>query len=365
MSKLKSFWDEYDELIKNTDRWCYYPETAKFIDSQNIFDNENSTCFIENVFKQGRKTHALDAWKYEGFKIEDSRAKHTVSAFLLGVLIRDKLNISMTELPKLNDKPTKTFLYFWSLICLYHDFAFSMENCSSEIGVYSFESFKTRFNIEYSLEEESNYGDLIKNYFEYRINVETKIDHGIAGAMFIYDGLMKEYYAARAYKGIDIEKNFQHDGLKYSRDYKRHAVMIANTIARHNMWIAGQDKEDKYKKYGLESLIAKDNNSHIISISAKDIDVKDKLLFLLGLVDTIEPIKCMGRNENAKIYTNAYLITEKMKVKFCKNPKAIVIKCDSSTQYSDYCNSIYKIGDWLDVSLETNDRENIIKIIVN
>lgn len=78
----------------------------------------------------------------------------------------------------------------------------------------------------------------------------------------------------------------------------------------HNIWSSGEKEEikEKYRNLGLESLIT--GESDIFPISIKD----NPLLFLLGLVDTIEPIKTFNCLEPQYVLENILIDFDKIKL---------------------------------------------------
>lgn len=362
-----SIWDLFEELTSDKEKWNYYVDNDIQNTAQDLFDNTNALLFIKSAFKKGSKDRALDIVYRDNCEISQYRSNHTLSAYLLGIILRDRLNIDMKELPQIEDRaPTKNFLYFWSLTCLYHDYAFSVEEKSKEFveHIRDIDDFTKQFNITHSMLDESEFKDLIVNYFNYRIKENGVIDHGIAGAMLFYDGLIKQYIEAMEKEGITKKQSFTHHGLKYSREYKEHILFVANTIAQHNMWRANEFTALQYKNHHLEELIPNSNNTHKISFYDSGKGQKNKLLFLLCLIDTIEPIKCLGRDKNKNPITNPYIVLEKLKISFDKNEKIFSICCPEK-YFSDYMNSIRWISDWMDVELVPDENEGLFTISIN
>ncbi len=361
-----SIWDLYDEITSDKEKWTYYSDMEVDSTAQDLFDNKNALSFIKSAFKKGSKDKALDIIYRNEFEISQYRSNHTLSAYLLGITLRDKLCIDMRELPKVDEIPTKNFLYFWSLTCLYHDFAFSVEEKSKELisKISNMDDLIKCFEIKYSMLEESEIKDLINNYFIYRLKERNTIDHGIVGAMLLYSGLMEQYAEAIKEENITSKISFIHNGLKYSREYKKQILFIANTIAQHNMWRADEKTINLYKKYHLEPLIPNNNNSHMIRINQSNEGQKNKLLFLLCLVDTIEPIKCLGREKNKSKVSNPYIILEKLRISFNKAEKRISIYCPER-YYLDYTNCLSGIDKWLDVKFISEDKDNTFSISIN
>ena len=362
-----SIWDLFEELTSDKEKWNYYVDNDIQNTAQDLFDNTNALLFIKSAFKKGSKDRALDIVYRDNCEISQYRSNHTLSAYLLGIILRDRLNIDMKELPQIEDRaPTKNFLYFWSLTCLYHDYAFSVEEKSKEFveDIRDIDDFTKHFNITHSMLDGSEFKDLIVNYFNYRIKENGVIDHGIAGALLLYDGLIKQYTEAMEEEGITKKQSFMHHGLKYSREYKQQILFVANTIAQHNMWRAKERDIPIYRDHHLEELIPNSNNTHKISFHSYGKGQKNKLLFLLCLIDTIEPIKCLGRDKNKNPITNPYIVLEKLKISFDSNEKKFSICCPEK-YYSDYMNSIREIADWMDVELIQDENEGLFTIRIN
>jgi len=207
------------------------------------------------------------------------------------------------------------------------------------------------FQIEYSLLEHSADRELISNYYDYIINKHKHVDHGIAGAMLFFNAMMKEYHEARKESGIKKNDSFVYNGKKFSKDYIKHIVLISTTIAKHNMWRANPETQVDFETYNLFELIPKEDDSHKVSIDDSSENDKEKLLFLLGLVDTLEPIKNLGRDRNKSPLMNPYIVLEKIKIKFDSKNKKVILYCPQPYK-EDYEHSIKGIVDWMNVGLD-------------
>ena len=361
-----SIWDLFEELTSDKEKWNYYVDNDIQNTAQDLFDNTNALSFIKSAFKNGSKDRVLDIINKYDCEISKYRSNHTLSAYLLGIILRDKMNIDMRELPQVDEAPKKNFLYFWSLTCLFHDYAFSIEEKSEEyvVDILDIDGFIKYFGIEYSMLDESEFKDLIVNYFNYRIKEKGVIDHGVAGALLLYDGLIKQYTEAMEEEGITKKQSFMHHGLKYSRGYPEQILFVANTIAQHNMWRANELTTPQYRKYKLDKLIPNSSNTHKINFHNSGKGQKNKLLFLLCLIDTIEPIKCLGRDKNKNPITNPYIVLEKLTISFDRNEKKFSICCPEK-YFSDYMNSVRGISDWMDVELTQDENEGLFTIRIN
>ena len=365
MTKDKqSFFDVYEEIASNREKWCYFTTHNPDYCIQDIFEENHAIEFIKSVFKNGAKDKALQIIYDSRFPMQRNRSNHTLSAYLLGLVIRDKMHIDMKELPKVSGAPTKNFLYFWSLTCLYHDFTVALEENSAKylLDIETIDAFFKYFNIKYSLLDDNSEAALIKNYYSYRIEKGRKIDHGIASALLLFDSLMKQYDEARLAVGAEKGVTFLYNGLKYSAEFKEHIKLVANTIAKHNMWRADKNLMDIYKAYNLQELIPSNDKGHIVFLDRQSKNDKEKLLFLLGLVDTIEPIKCLGRANNIKRIQNPYIALEKMKIEFNYKKGEIWIE-GTQEIIEDYSKNIVGAQQWLGVTVENAGTQQVIKII--
>ena len=156
-----------------------------------LFLGHNAEKFICNCFKQERKNkkirNCID-------RITPFRAIHTVSSFLLGLTIRDKLHIdtrSWLHLPG-EKSPKGSFELFWSWICLFHDVGYYYEEHSETYASYNtIAELMQSLGIKHDLLDVSENKTLIKKYYRKRINSsDPKVDHGIVGALLLYDALM-------------------------------------------------------------------------------------------------------------------------------------------------------------------------------
>ncbi|MBR3921714.1 MAG: hypothetical protein IKJ45_01245, partial [Kiritimatiellae bacterium] len=128
---------------KNDIRWNYYGTP---LDTEHILDAENAKVFIQDYFEVGEKNLPLllepaeaeqfiDRYFTAGRKklvlsfqfdaqhqLPQERATHTVSGFLLGLLLENCLNGTNTlSVESQYDFP---FTYLWFLTHLYHDYGY-------------------------------------------------------------------------------------------------------------------------------------------------------------------------------------------------------------------------------------------------
>lgn len=137
-------------------------------------------------------------------------------------------------------------------------------------------------------------------YFNYCINeLDPPIfNHGIIGGHLFFDRMVKNYifaYLDRQHSEGWIKNDF--DGLETFDYHNRHFckeqipvfAYIADCIIAHNVWKADTKSENKYWRYGLDRLMG--NNFSNLSFT------KNPLLFILAVVDTIEPFKAYCSSE--------------------------------------------------------------------
>lgn len=328
---MKTLLEIYNEISENHKKYMYYNNLSIDISLKNVWENaEKANSFIHGYFDVGGKVvFNVEKIKYFGF--ENKRDIHTVSVFILGIAIAEKIGYSIT----------REELFIWFLMCLYHDMGYAIENDASLISkAANLERFIELVNVKGDNNIFNLYRGktLCKNYYKYVRDKFNHIDHGIAGGIILYSKLVENYFHVKNTYKYDNE-DFIHNGLLFSKklfdEYKEAAI----GIIRHNMWFAHNDEEKKqYEKYHLESLIISKDN--LISVK------ENKLLFLLCLADTLEPLKHFY-NVKSKCVLNGIL----MKV----NKSEILIKINENClECYNYIKKINSLKNWLDVNIEKN-----------
>lgn len=258
------------------------------------------------------------------------RLSHTAVTYLLGLALREQLSLNFDFLPRIfsHGAVGDAFYFFWSVICLCHDLGYQYERDGhSKHRIYDvslMETSKGRCNLlnirhdlfaldvsdleELGIQRGSEEAwvleslELAKKYSRLRRKAaeddrsDALIDHGIAGALILYDALMKEYEQFRRGSGKDVShcRNSAvllrtHTGVVSANADRRRfaacAIIIACTVARHNIWNAkNPDVFARYRDYGLDMLCG-----DAVLISAEQ--PMEQLLFLLDFMDTIDPVK--------------------------------------------------------------------------
>lgn len=281
-----------------------------------LLDEKGAKEFINHTFESERDNSKIKACLDS---ITPFRAVHTLSSFLLGVVVKNQLSIDMRKWRRLpNEKTLRgSFILFWKWICLFHDIGYCYENNSNEYtDCKSISKLIERLKIDNSLLDNSDNASIIENYYSMRIE-KNEVDHGIVGALLLYDAL------------IDLSDNSeQYSKIKNHREFY---VKICDAIALHNMWrVTNLDDKQKVKEYmdkGLQSLIKNSDETHKIFLN------DNQLLFLLSLVDTIDPIKALSNSDESPTTKGLVEIMEQVEVEFIYNRKGIkkriTLKCDN------------------------------------
>jgi hypothetical protein len=303
----------------------YYSKTLRDKSTKysvnDLFAERKANDFIRECFSEEYKVSKI---KHCINIITPFRALHTVSAYLLGLNIKDRLQIDTRNWRRLpGEKSSKgSFELFWSLICLFHDIGYEYEESSEKYkSNETIDGLILYLNLEYNLLEESKYKELISKYYKKRISGKpVYLDHGIVGALLLYDALMDLAENSQIYSSI--------------KEYKSFFVKICDTIALHNMWRASTDTIDEYKLYSLRELIPGNDQHHIIFY--KD----DPLLFLLAFVDTIDPIKAFCRDRRYRDPVTEISVLENTYVRFVNRTR--VKKLDLSYNSPEFTSFAYK-----------------------
>lgn len=349
----------YEKALRNEDiHMCTSMELTN-IDASNLFEDNNALQFIRNYFESLRSSYALKSPAHKFLEVLDRitefRAQHTVASFLLGVVMKEELSLDTRDWIRIYDikSSNASFGFFWSLICLTHDVAYNWERNSKKMiaQVSTVEAFCQYNEIQYNLLNEAENAELIRNYYRYRAAVSEKIDHGIAGAILIYDALMTFYY-----EGIQIP-SLNLCGLQLRKNFPDFCLRIAETVALHNMWRATDKTIDTYREYHLDELIPDGSGREVVFY--KD----DMLLFLLGFIDTIDPIKGFCSTEGRRVRLSVDDVLNNFCIQFVKRGKMkkIYMEFANSNFNGKYTTDIAGMDNWLGVSVKqlTHDKVEI------
>ncbi len=343
------------EHIKDLElhEWQYYTKDGK---STNPFLDNSYDTFISNYLSDGWKQSILK--KFE-FTIGKDREIHTISVFFLGCLFYKNLDFEQLNFKR--DDGEDQFYFIWFLASLMHDYSYEYEKhyCKYKDkfnDIDSFikyitnkQSFEHNFLTDYSTTQNQEKIFLlhnnIANYFKYRYNEHCKIDHGITAGILLYDSLVSNR--------LQQEKENNPDNNRYwGKELDLFYWIASNAIATHNIWKPKKEDTDtktKYIKYGMTNL----TDGSVFPISLAD----SPFLFLLGLVDTLDPVKTFDCVDPAYVLENILIEFENQHTIEIQNAD------DSKLDFSKLVKKVNELEKWLDIE-KPICTSNSIKIII-
>ncbi|MCC8356332.1 MAG: hypothetical protein LJU34_00495 [Oscillospiraceae bacterium] len=384
----ESLYDLYYAVFNDKSRG-FWNITASFprygtLDSKEFFeslfkpslDNNNSGNayhFIFEFFESIGKESVFWYLKDTQTQLSMLDSNHTLSALLLGMVVKDKLGIKIQNLPTTYDDEEQNFAYYWTLTCICHDIARQIEEesiVSFKRGhdfkyITSIQDFYKAFFIEEDDEQFttvlknqrgfSKKADLITNYFRFRLKTaesnDARMDHGIAGAILFYAAMMKDFKKAKDKGTHNQDKSIYYCGRRFAPEYEKNILFIAETIAEHNMWVPTTPTARKlYRCFHLDELITRKPIAYESTENGKN----TSFLFLLGLVDAMEPIKGVMKRTDKKTVNEgdrAIDILKELKFSFTdESPKRVEITCPKHPEYLTSSWERISDGDvWLDI----------------
>ena len=352
-NKKLSLMHWYIQALSNQDIHTCTTMDLSTVHVDELFEGRNSQRFIKQYFKHLTDTpfekNSTNKFIDILNKITEFRAQHTVASFLLGIVVKENLSLDVRDWIRIYDLHSSdpSFGFFWSLICLTHDVAYYLERNSKKLlsNMKTVDDFCVEHSIHYNLLNYSNNEALIRQYYLYRSEQDSKIDHGITGALLIFDALMAFYEENKSNPAANL------CGIHLRKSFPVFCLKISETIALHNMWRATKDSISLYKEYHLDELIPNDNHIHIIDY--KD----DTLLFLLGLIDTIDPIKAFCNSEGRGTRIPVDIVLNEYCFSFVdrSGAKRISIQFDQPEFAKRYRDNLIGLAKWLSVDVKTTD----------
>ncbi|MBZ4191723.1 hypothetical protein [Niabella beijingensis] len=320
------------ELVYNTPvpQWNYYFDLNEVITFNNPFiDNTNYNEFISSYF---RKSGKEQVFKLSQIDIDNLRLpNHICSVFFMGVLLYFKTSFHKKYILKDHDPGYSAFPFIWFLIALFHDSAYQMEAKSELQEISNIDDLIARFNIKHNLlnakfEHCEQLHKLRKNYFFFVRKHLGVVDHGILGGMLLYDRLIK---IRRQKKRLNEDNLFW--GKALEKDYK----VAGNAISLHNIWL---QPDEICKEYKLTEML------NFQPVKFADFP----LFYILGVVDTIEPLKAF-RNSG---YTDEYIM-KNLNYEFRSNSIKIENNLNSKLRFNILLDRIKGFKNWLDIRIKT------------
>lgn len=404
---MKNLYQTMSDYFKNNPMdWNYYLNELEL--PKNINDARN---FIKDFFAYGGKSYLIHDIIQE---CEPLRINHTLSVFFIGLLIK---NSSYHDLKIIDDNQNEIFefSYLWFLVSLFHDMGYVQEKDWTYKFEYRKKSkdFQNRMRINNQPINKFNkyhnyntYYDLgiiysspcyfrinpikpcsiansrnnpcsnnsiifnngtiitnsmyhkstIFNYLEYcKMNEYINhYDHGIAGGLWLYDSLVKNYYLSYISLNDDSKniENFYINNLHFCVNQFPIFAYLADCIISHNMWFATDYRTiELYKKCGLEQLIP----PHAQPISFDT----NPLLFILALADTLEPIKTCC---DPKYELNIEPIEVLNNIECVFNQKHILLQFKNNELFKIMKDKLDGLENWLNINIEICESANKIDI---
>lgn len=331
----------FREIIEGMpeEHWNYYNQLEKRIEKPKCFSESSS--FIEQYFNNAEKAQIFGM--EDNFSVNTSiKSEHSVSVYFLGCYFAAQFKL--TNLLVLQKDSIKGysdhFLFVWFLSCLFHDHYFDIEKSSKCINFLELISSN---DIQHLLIDRGavfipqKLKESINKYYEYRQEVWKVNDHGITAGLLLFDKLVK----------IRIESEKRISSLDFSKPIENLYKEAAFAIATHNIFFPTKDNEKTYTDYQLNNLIGHPR----IKLN------ESPFLFLLGLVDTIDPVKtynCLAPD----------FVAEKVQIKTVKNKLGynIHIKIEKPLESNLLLEKIKGVDKWLAIEVSSDNDLIIIKI---
>lgn len=327
------------------DEWDYYSD----ISGKKLLNPFSSKLghidFVKQFFKRSGKSQVLDIIDFlPNRELDNDRIKHTNSIFFLGILLYEKTDLRSPFFEEENANEYRRFPFLWFLACLFHDFGFTIETDRKSIfGIKNIEDLMRTYDIQNCLLDSCPLNvnetlfSLIGPYFDFRLKEHNVIDHGIFAGFYFYDKL----------KRIRENKFNRGDtGHFWNEELEEQYAQVASAVATHNMWIPGEGDFVLYRRYKLDRLTE----------DFKPIKFNDfPLLYLLGIVDTIDPIKLYQRKGIApdEILSSIHMGFYGGWITFMNGKK-------SKLDFELLIEKAKSLKGWIDVDIEF--RENVLEI---
>jgi len=337
---MKNLQEHIAEL--NQEDWdYYYPINGNHIGNPftEQISHEN---FIKRYFKRGGKEKIFKSY----FNVKSSflkHSKHTNSIFFLGILIRKYTKLDIKN--QFNTPGYSLFPFLWFLACLFHDMGYDYEEIDEyKNQIWDIDSLKKELKIKFDFSTKNIKEvpkTILKNiskYYVWKRFVRNSLDHGIVAGYYLYDKLVKN----RKYR---LKQN--NNELFWQSNLDDQYAEVAALIASHNIWFANSETEESYRTFQINELIGHSR------INYHDFP----MFFLLGLVDSIDPIKTFIDNSN-----NVQII-DNLKIDFSKTSMSFGTKSLGLSEFEKLKKKCEDLELWLDVNVKVE--RNLITIIFN
>lgn len=337
-----SAYSQYELILSDRKLWNYVSFGDFEVQIETLFNNPNTLNFIKMYMFYSGKVKVLPWGELsKNENLFEDRAPHTISLFLFGILVVRHLGINFEKNPNYFSDSYENFLYLWSAMCLYHDIGYLYENQLDELvkKCPTVSDFNKHVHIKFNLLDNSDDRALAEKYYNYRWNNFNRIDHGIAGGLLMYDRLMKDIFEHEELHNQCVI--YFGDTRRFSETNKDCAKIVSSGILRHNMWFANKASYKDYERAGLNELLPKPDKSHKYCIN------DNALLFLLCLLDTLEPFKIDTKSS----YND---ILKGIDITFSEKRNGLTISVNDGLDANNYFKRIKDLEDWLGVKIDSD-----------
>jgi hypothetical protein len=331
--------------------WYYYYQKSENHFKNPFKEDIGHLDFIKKYFKRGGKAKVLQKFDVNNFL--PKRAPHTNSVFFLGIYLYYNMAFKNYIDNSLTLKGYHMFPFIWFLITLFHDFGYKYEDEFDKFKhIVDIKTLKKELKIRYDLLRYKRIDGLstvlyknIENYFLYRrfnSKDHKKIDHGILAGLFFYDALVRNRISQ-----YNNKKNSNE--LYFGRELNKVYAQAAGVIATHNIWFPTEENISEYEKFDLEKL----SETPPISLN------ESPLLVLLGIVDTIDPVK-IHSNDNKDKNINRKL--KNILISCNRNELTLKKSSDCILDFNEIRKRSNGLDRWLDVKVHSSDECLCIKL---
>lgn len=295
---MKTIEELYKDLYSNPKHWNYYFKQIDLPKSPESYEE-----FCKKYIELSGKLQDNPLTAILKHPISD---EHVFSVFFLGILVYNNckevkvvIDKKIRYYQKQNPKAVITFPYFWFMIALFHDAGYRFENCSKIFDLGEFKLYKRITHFLKNAKGVPSYMQKVyPKYFDYRMehDIESikKPDHGILAGLLLFNSLTNIYELNKPKDNEESEGYYMND-LFWSKNLLNIYNLCSWVILSHNIFYArkGVDDDETVKMYESEDfklfdLVLENKQESPIKLT------KYPFLFLLCLVDTIEPYK-MGK----------------------------------------------------------------------
>jgi|GEM_PF-2533951 len=334
------------QLIAETkeEDWNYYAGFNYYHIEKPFVSGTTSKKFILDYFRQGGKEAILERFMMD--RMNPRRADHTVSIFFIGLALFHQTQPEQQTIFTGQTSDKYDFFHFiWFVTCLAHDIAFDLEGDKNLFEqCRDLPSLKQHLQITHDLSE-CNVDQIpqyllrsCESYFRYIHSTRGLVDHGMYAGFLMYDALVKNRRLQHKMK--------QTQHLSWEPWLEPQYAYAAATVAIHNIWFPMNDKYVcLYHQHGLKVLIGKEK----VSFS------EAPLLYILAIVDTLDPVKAFQEDVSLDIILNETFLE-------FSGGDTIVLRASEKLNPSELKGKVKGLENWLNVSVTSSEREISIRI---